>query len=312
MRRLALFFDGTWNTRKSETNVWLMKENIADRSADGIDQLCFYDPGVGTGKSDRLKGGIWGKGLSENIQQGYTWLCERYADGDLIFVFGFSRGAYTARSLVGLVRKAGLLQQPSAGRVKAAYDLYREKDVDPDQPKAVEFRGRYSRPGEVRVHFIGVWDTVGALGVPLSHVPFSRDYYKFHDTELSRIVDYAYHAVAVDEHREDYRPTLWTKTKPENKQVEQRWFIGAHADVGGGYPKGEDALRYIPLRWIQDKAAARGLTFKQVFEPAANSYLAPCHDSFAEFLHGLYRILKFGRLFYRAFNRTVEEVDQTV
>ena len=255
--RLIVLFDGTWNTHDDRTNVERMAEAIAKAAPDGTPQHTWYDPGLGTTWGERLRGGAFGYGISKNIQAGYRRVADRWSDDAELWAFGFSRGAYTARSLVGLIRKAGLLIKAHEETIDLAYNLYRDKAVHPDDPQAVAFRAAHSR--EIRVRFIGVWDTVGSLGVPLTGalVPWGRDHYQWHDTELSKIVDYAYQAVAVDEHRADYEATLWTQRKPQNLEVEQRWFIGAHANVGGGYKN--DPLHKIPLRWMQDKAMACGL-----------------------------------------------------
>lgn len=251
-RNLSVLFDGTWNEQdKGEnTNVCRLYKSIDTVGERDERQPCFYDPGVGTKWYDRLKGGAFGYGLSENIRQGYRWLCENYRENDDIFVFGFSRGAYAACSLIGLIRKSGLLRMATPELVAQAYTLYRDKDIAPDSVPASAFRRSFAR--EVRVKFIGVWDTVGSLGVPVSGVPFSRDYFQWHDTELSRIVDYAYHAIVLDEHRKDYQAAVWRSEdgskKSENIEVEQRWFAGAHANVGGGYAN--DCLCHLPLYWI--------------------------------------------------------------
>lgn len=306
-KRLIILFDGTWNSPEDQTNVWRMKEMLADTGPEGIGQDCFYDAGVGTNWYDKFTGGIFGKGLSRNIQQGYAWLSNAYQDGDEVFMFGFSRGAYTARSLVGFIRKCGLLRSGDHQNVERAYELYRKKDETPDSIEAVAFRRTYSR--EIRVKFIGVWDTVGALGIPASHVPFNRTYYSFHDTGLSGIVDYAYHALAVDENRRDYAPTLWTAISPRNLAVEQRWFVGAHANVGGGYK--DDALPHLPLQWLQGKAKACGLTFKNDVIIGQGDYLAPIRDSYKEFVFHLYALLK--KRYYRVVGKSVNEIiDESV
>jgi uncharacterized protein (DUF2235 family) len=266
----------------------------------------FYDEGVGTRWYNRLSGGAFGRGLSENIQEGYAWLSRRCVRDDAIYVFGFSRGAYTARSLVGLIRKCGLLNAVTDETIKQAYDLYRDKSVHPDDPRAAEFRSKHSR--ETRVRFIGVWDTVGALGIPISQVPFSRDYYQWHDTELSKIVDYAIQAVAVDEHRKDFGVTLWSKLKPDNVKVEQRWFAGAHSDVGGGEG---GALPNLALRWLQDMAEEAGLALQSRAEVVPQYALWPISDSFAGFMFGIYRFFK--KRYHRAFGTGVNEVvDESV
>jgi Uncharacterized conserved protein len=306
-KRLALFFDGTWNTPESGTNVSKLCEAVAPRGADGIEQRVFYHTGVGTSWHGKLIGGAFGYGLSEIIRNGYRWLSENYAENDEIFVFGFSRGAYTARSLVGLVRKCGVLKSPTRELIQQAYSIYRRRDDTADSPEAQTFRDAHSTLPRVR--FIGVWDTVGSLGVPLTGLklaPF-REYYKFHDTSLSKIVDYAYHAVAIDEHREDYAPTLWTEVKPGNRAVEQRWFIGAHCNVGGGYR--DDRLYLLPLAWLQQKAMDAGLAMQTTFRPSGDEWRTAPRNSFREFMGGLYALVKrkpYNRTVGRSCNETID------
>jgi uncharacterized protein (DUF2235 family) len=305
-RRIALLFDGTWNNRKTRTNVVRLRESIATRGRDDPAQPVFYDEGVGTQWWNRLSGGAFGRGLSQNIQEGYAWLSRRHAPGDEIYIFGFSRGAYTARSLGGLIRKCGLLNDAGPLAVAQAYALYRDKDLHPDDPRAVAFRAQRAR--EVRVRFIGVWDTVGALGIPISQVPFSRDYYQWHDTELSKIVDYACHAVAVDEHRKDFAPTVWTLAKAQNVRVEQRWFAGAHSDIGGGEG---GTLPNLALRWLQDMAETAGLQLKDKAIVGPRDHLGPIDDSYGSFAFGLYRL--FRPRHFRRFGAGVNEVvDESV
>jgi len=305
-RNFVLLFDGTWNNKRTRTNVIRMRESIRSSGRDDAQQPVFYDEGVGTKWWNRLSGGAFGRGLSENIQEGYAWLSRRCVRDDAIYVFGFSRGAYTARSLVGLIRKCGLLNVVTDETVEQAYDLYREKSVHPDEPRAAEFRAKHSR--ETRVRFIGVWDTVGALGIPISQVPFSRDFYQWHDTELSKIVDYAIQAVAVDEHRKDFGVTLWSKLKPDNVKVEQRWFAGAHSDVGGGEG---GALPNLALRWLQDMAGEAGLVLQSRAEVGPQDALGPVSDSFASFMFGIYKLFK--KRYHRAFGTGVNEiVDESV
>lgn len=301
-RRLALLFDGTWNNRATRTNVTRMRDAIRCDA----DQACFYDEGVGTRWYNRLSGGAFGRGLSENIREGHAWLSREHQPGDAVFVFGFSRGAYTARSLAGLIRKCGLLNEPNEATITAAYDLYRDKRVHPNDAAAVDFRARHSR--DTRVRFIGVWDTVGALGIPISQVPFSRDYYQWHDTELSKSVDYACHAVAVDEHRKDFAATVWTVAKPENVKVEQRWFAGSHSDVGGG---DGGPLPNLALRWLQDMAEQAGLVLHEKVRVAPEDFRGPIADSFGDFMFGAYRL--FRRRHHRVFGAGVNEVvDESV
>ena len=295
MKRIVVCFDGTWNkpadenlptARQTETNVSRFFKSVSDQGTDGIKQVKWYDEGVGTQWYDQYIGGAIGTGLERNIVQGYEFLAKTYEDGDEVYVLGFSRGAYTARSLVGMVRNCGLVEpQHLAFRAGIAYGIYRTREDSQDSMTAKLFRSSFCR--EIQVKFVGVWDTVGALGIPLDIVKnLNTKFYEFHDTELSGIVKNAYHAVAVDEHRQDYDVCLWNpkSTKP-GQTVEQRWFMGAHCDVGGGYA--DRRLSDLPLRWMQDKANALGLGLTPVAVSAEN-YRGPCTDSYMEFLKGLY------------------------
>ena len=308
-QRLILLFDGTWNDPEDQTNVFRLAERIREQD-DDIRQTFFYDSGVGTGTSDRFMGGVTGHGLSKNLLEGYEWLAKHYNNNDEIWIFGFSRGAYTARSLVGLIRKCGLLRIVTPGLLDKAEGIYRDKRLSPDCDECQAFRNNYSRAP--RVHFIGVWDTVGALGIPGTNLS-EHGKYSWHDTELSSIVNYAYHAVALDEHRAAYDVPLWTgengQEKPGNLDVEQRWFIGAHANVGGGYGA-EDLLADIPFQWMIEKATSAGLKLDG-FIAAEDAWKTSPQDSFKKFLKGVYawfrklRAPGDGRHF-RHFNKGIE------
>ena len=288
-QRLILLFDGTWNDPDDRTNVFRLAQHIKGSDGD-IRQKFFYDPGVGTAGFEAIRGGLFAYGLTKNLLQGYEWLAKSYAEGDEIWLFGFSRGAYTARSLAGLIRKCGLLRIVTQPLLDKAEEMYRDKNLGPDDAECVKFRSLYSR-AETRVHFIGVWDTVGALGIPVAVL--SRDKYSWHDTQLSGIVDHAYHALALDEHRADYDVALWTSSdgrqKPQNIEVEQRWFIGAHSNVGGGYDN--DPLADIPLKWMMQKAEGAGLKLDQ-FNLPAEAWKRPLTDSFKQFFKGIYAFWK--------------------
>lgn len=332
-RNLVALFDGTWSRPESGTNVERFCRLIAPRDAAGNPQVVNYLPGVGTGHGighliGHLIGGAFGYGLSANIKDGYRWLSETFAPGDALYLIGFSRGAFTARSLGGMIRKCGLLRSADAAGVDAAYAFYRDTQVKPGDDAARAWRA--ARSVETRIRFIGVWDTVGDLGIPdtAAWVPFSRKRYQFHDTDLSRIVQYAYQALALDEHRANFKPTKWmrypatmapgesrTARKPEQIDVEQRWFVGSHSDIGGGYAHDgaghtPDLLPDLPLAWLQAKAQAAGLASTAPLVPA-DAVAAIPRNSYAEFLGGLYQ------LFHRPFNRTFgtgvnETVDQSV
>jgi hypothetical protein len=181
---------------------------------------------------------------------------------------------------------------PKSTLVRRAWELYRRKfpkDVEARYaPECVEFRDVYA--WNTKIRFLGVWDTVGALGVPMfSRTVFARIKYGFHDTALGRVIENAYQAAAIDEQRADYKVTLWTKQR-ENQHVEQRWFPGAHANVGGGYEN--DSLPAAPLKWIADRAVECGLDLGEDFALQGGEHFAAVRDSYGEFMWGFYRVLR--------------------
>jgi len=321
-RRLAMFLDGTWNTNDDNTNVWRIK-SLAERSGG---QVCFYSAGVGTEKGEQVLGGMLGFGLTDEVVKAYKWLMENYVDGDDVYIFGFSRGAFTARSLSGFVSKCGLLTPGAPISVSQMYRRYqrgaqamtiRELQALSNPPPFLEGKWllKYSRA--IDIHFLGVWDTVGALGIPFGNIPLvSRSEYQFLETDLRINNKHAFHALAIDEHRGAFAPTLWTRTEdripnPNYKQrsldeVEQRWFVGAHANVGGGYAN--DVLSQLPLKWIMDKAAACGLRFSRQIEIDGDERDFPIEDSYAKFAFGVYRALKFGHRFYRPIGESTKNL----
>lgn len=306
MKRIVICCDGTWNSADQAdenaepcpTNVVRLAYRVAKRDAAGVPQVVYYDPGVGTGNTiDRLTGGAIGRGVEENIHDAYRFLVGNYEYRDELFVFGFSRGAFTARSLVGMVRKCGILAGKHARHYREALELYRS-DYQPEDEEPAAFRERYCLygNGSIHVRFVGVWDTVGALGIPLRGLRLLKKKYAFHDTELSGIVRQACQALAIDEHRAPFRPAVWEAKPKEGQKVEQVWFCGAHSDVGGGYARtrmsdGSYApqLADLSLDWMMGKAATAGLHFDpQVLEtnPLALDPHAPMHNSKT----GLYRL----------------------
>lgn len=314
---IALCFDGTWNTPDtddadgdSSTNVRKLYDAIAPVNAEGLQQTKWYATGVGTKWYNKVRGGMMGVGLSTKIQKGYAYLANTYEEGDQICIYGFSRGAYCARSLVGLIRNAGLLRRENAKLTPEAYSLYRTRDEGADTETAKFFRNRYSR--EVPIHLLGVWDTVGALGIPVeSFAWFNKSYYQFHDCELSGIVRNAFHAMAVDEHRKNYTATLWNPKQKPNQRVEQVWFCGAHANVGGGYASSD--LSDIALRWMMQKSLSCGVAVDTSKIPALPPVHPPIVDSYSEFLRGAYS--KLLPRHYRKIGGTIhglEAIDETV
>lgn len=305
MKRLVICCDGTWNTPEQEdrgelapTNVARLRNCVAPAD-DDTEQLVYYHPGVGTegSKLKQLAGGAWGAGLGKNIQSAYHWLCHRYETGDEIYLFGFSRGAFTVRSLAGMVGACGLLAFPEEpadreevarrwSRVRAAYeDGYRERDADwaGDWPRHDD-----GTPPPIR--FLGVWDTVGALGIPddlvLLNLLDDSAAWGFHDTTLGADVETARQALALDERRASYTPTLWTGLD-DGRDVKQMWFSGAHSDVGGGYA--DDGLSNVTLSWMIEEAAAAGLRSREdMVEQVRPDAHGTVHDS----LRGLFKALR--------------------
>jgi uncharacterized protein (DUF2235 family) len=283
-KRIITCSDGTWNKPGDveegvniRTNVQKIFEAICNEDGEGIKQIKYYDQGVGStgSKLRRIIDGATGYGLDENILDAYKFIIWNYEQGDEIYLFGFSRGAYTSRSLAGMIRKVGLVKNNDLNLIKKAYDLYRNPKEKPDGKVATEFREKHSQP-DAHVKFIGVWDTVGSLGIPFM-VMQNKKKYQFHDTTLSSAVDFAYHALAIDEQRKSFIPTLWKKSSNlgnrDTKQVlEQRWFAGVHSNIGGGYPK--TGLSDIALKWMIDKAKDTGLTFEPEYIANQNN-IAP-------------------------------------
>ncbi|MDB5136904.1 MAG: hypothetical protein JWP37_3507 [Mucilaginibacter sp.] len=274
MKRIITCSDGTWNDPEEKdegqlapTNVYIISNLLANRDAAANTQVIHYHSGVGTtgGVLQKLNGGITGAGLDADIIDAYTFIVRNYEVGDLNYLFGFSRGAYTARSLAGFIVNCGILKLENISKINDAYALYRDRDPNsaPWTAQAQAFRNTYSYPPAVQ--FIGVWDTVGALGIPLEiFESIDADKYKFHDTQLSSQVPFAYHALAADEHRQIFDATLWQHNDTaaaDNQTIEQVWFAGAHRNVGGGYK--DTGLSDYTLQWMVDKAKGTGLCFNE-------------------------------------------------
>lgn len=278
MKRIITCSDGTWNKPGVEdkgqpvrTNVQKMFEAISKYDTEKkLFQLKYYDEGVGAEGNwwTRVFNGATGKGIDENILNSYKFIMWNYEEGDELYLFGFSRGAYTARSLAGFIRNCGILKNNNLGLIKKAYAIYRDRTdaTGPNSDYAKKFREDNCYDISC-IKFIGVWDTVGSLGIPINSLQFiNKKKYAFHDTTLSSIVDYAYHALSIDEKRGNFKPTLWNIStgviKRNTPQIlEQKWFAGVHSNVGGGYP--DEGLSDIALRWMVNKAKNSGLVFEE-------------------------------------------------
>ena len=296
MRNLIVCCDGTWNTPDQKhdgvptpTNVVRLFNSVAGKDGKGRPQVKYYHPGVGTEGNwwDKIAGGAAGVGLSKNVMSAYKWLAVHYQPGDRIFMFGFSRGAYTVRAAAGMMGRCGLLMLADLSddevwkRVDKAYKQgYRGRQPRKKWAGKWEFHGTGS-PKSVGIHFLGVWDTVGALGIPndmaILNLLDNTKAYAFFDTTLGDGVVNARHAVALDEMRASFAPTLWD-VKAGRKGLKQIWFPGVHSDVGGGYP--ETGLSDGALEWMMDEARACGLAFhKGMSGQVKPDSLGTLHDS---------------------------------
>jgi uncharacterized protein (DUF2235 family) len=311
-KNLVVCCDGTWNVPDETRGPVAAPTNVAKLALavaqDEVTQRLYYEPGVGTAPDERITGGAFGYGLSHNIRNGYAFLAANYAEGDRVFLLGFSRGAYTARSLAGLIRNCGILRSEHADQLNAAFAFYRDR-TSHSHPSSIAshlFRDMYSY-GDQEIHFIGVWDTVGALGIP-NDLPgweqISRLFtgweqlWGFHDTQLSSQVAHARHALSIDEERAAFRPTLWTQDQAAldaGQDLKQVWFAGVHSEVGGG--SADTSLSDIALLWMAGEAAACGLALREGLPragwpehgivPAAPAYAGPLVNS----RHGLWALI---------------------
>lgn len=296
MKRIAIFCDGTWNTpdeavdgKHCQTNVVKMADALLQKSNDGTVQLLYYDTGIGSEGNLIIRSfdGATGQGISDNILQAYRFIIQNYDPGDELFLFGFSRGAFTVRSLSGLIRNSGILKPENLDQVPRAYSIYRSRKLDL-QPRAIEatlFRKTFAVEETTIIKFIGVWDTVGALGNPLFlNGIFSRRN-QFHDPEISSRTSHAFQALAIDEKRKNFEATLWhQKGDCKDQVLEQVWFPGVHSDVGGGYP--ETGLSDISLNWMLEKAQMYDLNFNPI--DMNSNPMGEMHESY----EGIYKFQK--------------------
>lgn len=268
MKRLVVCCDGTWQKLDDPypTNVLKMAQAIRVVDDQGIPQIVHYDEGVGTGDMvDKYGGGAFGWGIDEKIQDVYRFLAFNYEEGDQIYLFGFSRGAYTVRSLAGLIYCSGLLRRQHIRKAKEAYELYRHrgKHTNPSGQDAVAFRKTYGESVDITV--LGCWDTVGSLGVPelIDYAPINNlinARYRFYDTEVNQRIQKAFHAVAIDEIRRVFDVTpMRSSQHREPDQVEQVWFPGEHRCVGGG-SQDTRGLSDATLEWMMRRVEPLGLS----------------------------------------------------
>ncbi len=356
-KRLVLCLDGTWNDRNDSTNIFHLYTMIGDIGLDGKPQITYYDEGVGTHWWDKITGGLLGTGLDENIRQAYAWLIENYNEGDEIFVFGFSRGAFTARSLSSLLSSCGLLRPGSPLTIRQLFEAYSKmrpskgwlglmqrvfgiggKDFRPfyellhlkyEVKKMypsidLEFylpsteRWLLKSTRSVHIKFLGVFDTVGSMGLDAFGIFWLlTGIWSFHNANPSRVVEHGFQALAIDEHRKNFSHITWNKfipdeserktnqTKTNEPDIHQRWFVGAHANIGGGYSN--NPLCLFPLSWMMESAEAFNLGFtSKIIRPSIEDCLPltkgsqrTVRDSYKEFVWGLWSKLPFTQRHYR-------------
>lgn len=322
-KKIIICADGTWNSehnrdngKNAPTNVVKIARSVLPEDHNGMAQIVHYESGVGTDLSTRFVGGAFGVGLFENVRACYRFIVLNFMPGDQLYFFGFSRGAYTVRSLAGLIRNCGILKRGHEVMEEEALRIYRSYDENdsPGGSQAIQFRADNSV--DAGIHLIGVWDTVGALGIPGFDDNFrlagGMDW-QFHDVTLSQSVRHAYQALAIHEHRAEFTPALWQQQKLDagvQQTLEQVWFSGAHSDVGGGYEFA--GLSDVALEWMVKRANAAGLatdlTPLSIFDPKYNpNPLADGHDSFS----ALYKLMNTLRFKPKGILRTFENKART-
>ena len=319
-KNICIFFDGTWNQSKTNTNV----HKGFDPICLGVDetsgaQITEYIPGVGTEFLTWVRGGAFGKGIQDNIMSGYNFLVRHYTQGDKIFLFGFSRGAYTARSLAGMIVRYALLHRDAdidADTIFKAYTKQTDarqitalRNIAPNDMTALE-TSILAGSRRVDIHFMGLWDTVGMIGVPKGDQFGLNNEHKFHHQNVSTLYQNIAHAVSLNENRGLYKPTLFFKYEPDTataaqraenlakfeRRVEQRWFAGSHSCIGGS---GGNPNEVIPLAWIYNKAAQAGLMLRSPVNTDVATPDGKIDDSFNKSLLGL------GKLFSKRHHREV-------
>ncbi len=289
-KNILVFSDGTGQEGgiRHDTNIYKLFNMVEDRTER---QVAFYDRGLGTGWR-KITGNVAGRGISKNIKECYHFIFNHFSAGDRIFLFGFSRGATTVRSLSSFIHLFGVLPKSRPELIQRAYSIYKISDRDKRNSRAQEFVKRHHTMW-CRITFLGVWDTVAALGVPikfisvlLDKIPFYR--HRFQDLTLSESVEHARHALAIDDQRLTFHPTVWEGPLKEHQTMKQVWFGGMHTDVGGGYR--EQGLSDITLGWMVREAQSHGLLIypRHAVEirPSENGHM---HDSRGTPLTKVYR-----------------------
>lgn len=276
-KKIIICCDGTWNQPEKKiddngykpTNVLKLMRTLRARDKKGRHQVVYYDSGVGTdrGLYDKYIGGAFGLGLSSHIKKAYRFIANNFEEGDELYCFGFSRGAYTVRALGGMIGAVGLLRPRYMHRLPEAFAYYH---TQPDKRAKTKFydllKNEKLETRKIAIKFMGAWDTVGALGVPIPLLKWvSRWRVGFFNPELGDHIQFAYHALAIDERRRPFAPNLWTSLEKKTEghigtqDICQVWFPGVHSNIGGGYP--DAGLSDEAFHWMIKRAEDCGLAF---------------------------------------------------
>ncbi len=289
-KNIVVFSDGTGQDggKGPDSNVYKLFKMAQNRSAE---QVLFYDRGLGTGWR-KISGNAAGRGISKNILECYEFIFDNYSVDDRIYLFGFSRGATTVRSLSGFIHLFGILPKSRPELIKEAYKIYKIGNKQKREAAAKDFVERHHTMW-CKIKFLGVWDTVAALGLPIKSLDVIIDKipllkHNFHDLDLSKSIENACHALAIDDERLTFHPTLWNPNVEDYQTMKQVWFCGMHSDVGGGYPA--QGLSDIALEWMIDNATEHGLKVYGGQDVATDGQPdGEMHNSRGTWLTGLYR-----------------------
>jgi uncharacterized protein (DUF2235 family) len=288
MKRLIICCDGTWQKLENAdaSNVLKITQSIRATDDQGMPQIVYYDQGIGTNGDfiDQLGGGAFGWGIDQKIKSAYRFLSLNYQDGDEIYLFGFSRGAYTIRCLAGFIYCSGLLKRQYINKAPQAYELYRDRTnaTKPSGIQAIQFRQDYG--AHVPIHALCCWDTVGSLGIPdlIPHFPLDNwlnKKYEFFDTKLNRLIHNAFHAIAIDEIRKSFPVTPMDKSDGATTKINELWFVGDHGCIGGG-TEATYGLSDITLDWMMEQVERIGLALdRQLVEHKLNPRFDTAFDN---------------------------------
>lgn len=258
-KNIVIFSDGTGQEggKGANTNIYKLFNMIEDRTKN---QISFYDAGLGTGWR-KVSGNVSGAGISKNILECYTFIFENFEAGDQIYLFGFSRGAATVRSLSSFIHYFGVIPKSRPELIKQAYKIYKISNDEKRKAKAKDFVARHHTMW-TRIKFLGCYDTVAALGLPIkplsvliNKIPGMQ--HSFQNFKLNETVENAYQALAIDDERKTFHPILWDTDRLDYQSIKQVWFCGMHTDVGGGYDKKD--LSDVSLNWMKNMAVNHGL-----------------------------------------------------